>query len=141
MVGLAGISGVLYKGSMPIMQGVIERLNAVFHRKHIREVDPALLAPGASLSTAARKVGAARALFEREFIDSWPPALQETIRAAIYSALTRKPRIPVTFSWAPGYDFEVSIWEAAGTQRTMGGITIHLRSRYPDDHIPGLKKE
>lgn len=118
---------------MPIMQGIIERLNVVLDRKHIHKVDAAVVAPGTSLAAAARAVGAVAASFEREFIDSWPPSLQEVIRAAIYSALTREPRIPVTMSWTPGYDFEVSVWEAPGTGRTIGGITIQIRSRYPDD--------
>src|SRR5690242_6846858 len=117
---------------MPIMQGIIERLNVLLNRKNLEHLDADLVAPGQSLAAAARAVGAVTAAYEQAFIESWPSSLQEVIRAALYSAATRKPRIPVTFSWTPGYDFEVSVWEAPGTRRTIGGITIQVRSRYPD---------
>ena len=64
------------------------------------------------------------------------PPMQEAIRAVIFDALGTKPPTPITFAWAPGYDFEVSIWQAPDTRTSRGGITILIKSRYPDDNHP-----
>jgi hypothetical protein len=48
---------------------------------------------------------------------------------------------PITFSWTPGYDFELTIWDAPDTGRTHGGITVLLKSRYPGDTRPALRGE
>ena len=124
---------------MPKMQALIERLNAVLSRDNIDQVDADLLAPGTSLAVAARKLVVSVSAAEARYIASWPQGQQEAVRAALYSALARNPRLPVTMSWAPGYDFEISIWEAAGTRTSIGGMTIVFRSRYPGDRIRGLR--
>ena len=43
---------------------------------------------------------------------------------------TSKPAKPITFAWAPGYDFEVSIWDYDC------GLTVFVRGRYPSDRRP-----
>jgi hypothetical protein len=49
----------------------------------------------------------------------------------------RRPKLP---SWAPGYDYELSVWQAPDTRTSRGGITVLIKSRYPDDKHP-LKDE
>lgn len=68
------------------------------------------------------------------FVDSMPVGLQRAIGAAVGSAIERE--LPVTFAWAPAYDWEVSIWDVADTAQTHGGMTVLVRSRYPDDTHP-----
>jgi hypothetical protein len=54
--------------------------------------------------------------------------------SVIRSAVARS--MPITFAWAPGYDYELSVWDVADTADTAGGITVLLRSRYPADPHP-----
>ena len=42
----------------------------------------------------------------------------------VHSALDRNPRLPVTFAWAPGYDFELLISEARTYKGSFGGIIL-----------------
>jgi hypothetical protein len=62
--------------------------------------------------------------------------MREALRAIIYQALGTTPPTQITFSWAPAYDYELTIWDAPNTRRTRGGITVLLKSRYPDDKHP-----
>ena len=66
------------------------------------------------------------------YVATVPPAFQEAIRAIIHYALTAKPRALITFAWAPAYDFELNIWEIVEPAPASPGITILLKSRYPD---------
>ena len=65
-----------------------------------------------------------------------PAALLEAVRSVIHHALSTSPPTPVTFAWAPGYDFELSLWQSADTRMTRGGVTVLMKSRYPDDPHP-----
>ena len=51
--------------------------------------------------------------------------------------------MPVTFAWAPGYDYRLSVWDVSSTATTKGGITLLVETRYPDDPHPisGTMKE
>ena len=62
--------------------------------------------------------------------------MQEALRAIIYQALSTTPPTQITFAWAAGYDFELSVWQAPDTKTSKGGITVLLKSRYPDDKHP-----
>lgn len=121
---------------MPYMQAMTLRANALLGGETLKTLDARLLAPGANLADAAKAVGMVVRDEEYAFLDSWPSGLKEAIRALVYSALTREPRLPVTIAWQPGYDFGLTVHEAAGTARSVGGMTIVLQSRYPDDPVP-----
>ena len=125
---------------MPMFQAMSERANARFNRERIHEVDTAhfglqrnAVATGITLSALATSLGIAMTAAEKKYLNTWPPALQEVLRAALLSAVNRTPRMPVTISWAPGYDYEVNLWESRAAGKSMGGLTILLRSRYPDE--------
>jgi hypothetical protein len=71
-----------------------------------------------------------------KYLNDIPGGMQEAIRATIYYALSTKPATQITFAWAPGYDYELSMWQAPDTKTSRGGITILIKSRYPDDKHP-----
>ncbi len=114
---------------MPSMQAMVERLNVRFNRDNIREIEQTLLAPQANLVESAQKAGIAVSDAEIAYLSSWPAGLQEAIRAALASARARL--LPVQFVWAPGYQYEVNFWEVAGTERSLGGMTVVFRSPLP----------
>ena len=58
------------------------------------------------------------------------------LRSIIHHALSTTPPTQVTFAWAPGYDFEMTVWQAPDTKTTKGGITVLVKSRYPADTHP-----
>ena len=124
---------------MSTFQTMVNRLNALLHPDNLENLDPARVAPGIPLSDPLRQREIARTDRELEYFMSWPESLREAIRSVVYSALSRSPRIPVTFAWAPGYDYEMTVWEAPGSRESAGGITILLRSRYPNDTHPSLR--
>ncbi|HZZ35930.1 MAG TPA: hypothetical protein VFE03_09410 [Caulobacteraceae bacterium] len=124
---------------MPMMQMAVASLNTQFDESHIQDTaaKAGSFAPGMSLGAdfvTAPGTAVHRAL--QTYLAKMPPAVHETIRGVIYSALTTEPPTPVTFAWAPGYDFEVTVWQAPDTSLTRGGITVMLKSRYPDDNHP-----
>ena len=41
------------------------------------------------------------------------------------------------FTWTAGYDWEMRLAESTSTDISAGGITIHVKSRYPGDPHPG----
>ena len=63
----------------------------------------------------------------RAFLAKIPNTIHEAINAAARSALSTTPPTPITFAWAPGYDYELTIWHA------KCGITVLLKSRFADD--------
>ena len=98
-----------------------------------------VFAPGKPLSAGLKLVlKDQRGLFKflLPYIEELPGSFQETLRNLTFFALSTRPPTPVTFSWTPGYDFELTIWDAPDTGRTRGGITVLLKSRYPGDTRP-----
>jgi hypothetical protein len=118
---------------MPFFQLLAERTNAAFNRENIGNINPQAVAAADSLGEIAGRLGIAKTATEREFLNTWPPAIQEALKAAVRSALSRNPRLPVTIAWAPGYDFELMVSEARTVSGSIGGITLFVRSRYPGD--------
>jgi hypothetical protein len=94
------------------------------------------LRAGLSLSEAFLRSGVELEDATAAFVDGWPTALQAAVRAVVFENLTRSGTVPVTFAWAPGSDFEATIWDVRDTAETAGGITVLFRSRYPDDPHP-----
>ena len=120
---------------MPMMQVALHGLNERFGPDGVRELAGAELDVSAPCGELARAMLGDRlpAQFDA-FAESMPKGLQAAVTGAVRSAVERG--MPVTFAWAPGYDWEVSIWDVADTAETHGGTTILIRSRYPDDDHP-----
>jgi hypothetical protein len=127
---------------MPKMQTTVAGLNSAFSPPnlpnlatekdkfaHGRPLHEALAAHGAEPGSVLH-----RAL--RNYLAALPGAVSETLRATIHHALSTEPPTHVTFAWAPGYDHEITVWHAPDTDDTKGGITVLIKSRYPDDKHP-----
>lgn len=120
---------------MPTAQRMLDMANGMLNRVNIDKFDETLVTLEEPISDETYlSQGLTRA--EVDYLRSWPESLKMAIRAALYSAVRRRPRVPVTMAWAPGYDFELTVWEAPGTRESVGEVTILLRSRYPGDSHP-----
>ncbi|MDQ1373269.1 MAG: hypothetical protein QOJ09_607 [Actinomycetota bacterium] len=114
---------------MPMMQTMVNSMNAAFSIERMSEIGPDLFEPDVTLGEAARRLG----LDDRglsEWLDKMPAGLHDGIRATIRSALTRGEPQPITFAWAPAFDYELSMWDVSAGPHTPGGITILLKTPY-----------
>ena len=124
---------------MPWMQAMVDRGNSMFSRKNVGRVSLRkleALGREATFADHAVALKIAESPPEQRFLAGWPAGQLAAVSGAIRSCLTREPRMPITFAWAPGYEYEVTIWESAGIKGSEGGMTILFRSRYPGDEIP-----
>ena len=124
---------------MAALQSVLALLNRAFGQEQIAELAAHREAFGADKPLAAGLVvKKGTRLYDawRDYVGQLPPSFQPTLGALIRHALSTDPPTPVTFAWAPGYDYEITIWEAPDTRSTRGGITVLIKSRYPGDNHP-----
>ncbi len=121
---------------MPRFQAMISELNERFSHERIEETVRHIgdFAPGRSLGDVFDRSPLHR-LFTT-YLNTVPTIFTETLRNVMHHALSTTPPTPVCFAWAPGYDFELTIWQAPDTPETRGGITVLMKSRYPDDKHP-----
>jgi hypothetical protein len=126
------------------MQTAVTALNVAFGAERIGDLDPAPFAPGGdgaeTLSGALVASGVDLDEATQRYVDGWPSAQQAALRAALHENLARDGRVPVTFAWAPGYDYELTIWDVRDSSETAGGITVLFKSRYPSDPHPLLSE-
>jgi hypothetical protein len=121
------------------MQTAVTAMNVRFGADQIGEVPADPFDPGSgasSLAAALVDVGVGLDDATQRYVDGWPSALQAAVRSAIFDNLSRDGRVPITFAWAPGYDYELSIWDVRDSAETAGGITVLFKSRYPSDPHP-----
>ena len=115
---------------MPALQVTFAELNVQLGPEAIKGLDPNLFAEGVMLSAALpedlQSLGFA--------LDSLPSGIHEAVRAVLRDAVTRE--MPVTIAWAPGYDYKLNLWDVSSTDDTLGGITMLVETRYPDDGHP-----
>ena len=123
---------------MPLMQGALSALNTTFAAENLAGLDPTVFEPGTgtTLVDGFLRAGVDLDKATQAFVRTWPTALQAALQAAIFENLRRDGSVPMTFAWAPGYDYELSMWDVRDTRETAGGITVLLKSRYPDDPHP-----
>ena len=127
---------------MPWMSTTLGYLNTQLGtEEHIDNVDAALYAPGAVMSQSTLNIvgdqrvgGTLNSVVSA--VDATPPGISEAMRALIYQNLNRPLRALMTFGWAPGYDWELSVWESPGSAQTRPSITVLVKSRYPNDANP-----
>lgn len=124
---------------MPIYQKMLGRLNRLFDHPAIDDLPVEMFADDRSLSSLAFEFEVAKSEADAEYLHAIPSGMQAALRGLIVDNLRRDPRLAMTFAWAPGYDYELTVWEAPGTRVSPGGITILLRSRYPDDTHPAIR--
>ena len=125
---------------MPALESVMSDLNVAFSRERIRDLAKraADFAPGSDPIKAGHLTEEGTVLHRalEGYIGVLPGAFHVTVRSLMHYALTSDPPIPVTFAWAPGYDFELTVWHVPDAPPTRGGITILVKSRYPGDRHP-----
>ncbi len=121
---------------MPFFQLMLGRLNRVFDWPGVNDISPEIFDPGTSLVTLALENEVALTDREAAVMQAIPRGMQEALRAIIRDNLEREVSLAMTFAWAPGYDYELQIWEAPGDDGSKGGITVLLRTRYPSDPHP-----
>lgn len=128
---------------MPLMHDVIHRGNFSFMPWLIDEFDleaADALPEGHSFADAIEALGLTTSGATLEFVRTWPPGQLAAVGAAIRYALAQEPRMGITLAWAPAYDFEVTIWESEGMDKTMRGeMTVMFKSPYPAGH-PALAR-
>jgi hypothetical protein len=127
---------------MAAFQTVLSYLNIAFSKDNIVQLATQRenFAPGRALAQGAVvKEGTRLHALWTDYLAKMPPSFQETFRAIVYHALSTEPPTPITWAWAPGYDYELSIWQSPDTPPTKGGITILLKSRYPSDPNPATE--
>jgi hypothetical protein len=125
---------------MPVFQHIAGRLNARFKLGSIEELSVEPFLGDARLADIAADQGVVGEAGSPSYdvLDSIPDGMQAAIKALIVQNLSREPdeRWEMTFAWAPGYDFELNVWEAPRTVVSRAGITVMLRTRYPADPHP-----
>jgi len=127
---------------MPAAQVFVERLNTQLNRANIGSLQPEQFAEGCDLVALANELGVVRSGIEEQVLASIPKGTLEMVRALIRHNLQRPTPLAIQFIWSPGYDFELTVWEAAGTSVSPGGISIQIRTRYPlDPHPSNLGRE
>jgi hypothetical protein len=116
----------------------------VFSSDRVAAIDPAVFTDDQPhqrmLSTCASQLKIAGTDQERDVIDRCPISLQvallATLRAAVGRSKDQAARdegaVPVSFSWIASYDFELTIFEARPGPSSWGGVTIILRTPYPE---------
>ena len=126
---------------MPRFQALVSELNSAFSQNQIAQTARLRdeFAPDKPLDVALARLVAQPDTVEyrafKTFVGKIPHGLQKVISATLLHSLT-EPYTLVTCAWAPGYDYEVDLWQAPDTPETRGGITILFKSRYPDDRHP-----
>jgi hypothetical protein len=70
------------------------------------------------------------------FLATIPPAIDAAIMAAARNALSRGLR--VTFTWQPGYDFELRAWDVSkfANNEWRGMVNLHVTSPHPPEAEP-----
>ena len=125
---------------MPLMEAMIQRANAMFSRRNINRVPYRKLRdlpPGATFAQGAVALKIAETPQEQAYLNGWPHSMMMAVTMIIRSALSREGRLPITFAWAPGYDYELTVWESRAVRGSSAGITILFKSRYPGDELAG----
>ena len=116
------------------------RANEVFSPDKVGVVVKGHFAQGQDLVLAAQAYGIAKPPTQNDdtlVLRKLPLSMQETIRAVIYANLDRpagEQRYSIQFAWAPGSDYELTIWETPADPKTagsVGGITILLKTTVP----------
>jgi hypothetical protein len=123
---------------MPGFARNVAELNRRFHPDNIEEFSQNREAfePGRKLDASVILDAEApgRRRFQH-FLDQFPDAMHDAVRNLIHGALSSTPPVPITFAWAPGYDYEMTIWQAEC------GITVLFKTRYPSDPRPKVSDE
>ena len=113
---------------MVMFAALIRHINRQFDDDRIEAFarNAAQFAPGRHLNVDVLQFpDAALARHFQTYLNNLPGSLQEVLRCLFSRALSASPPIPMTFSWAPGYDYEMTVWEPEC------GILVQFKSPIP----------
>jgi hypothetical protein len=119
---------------MPMFGEVVRHLNCQFDKRTIVELAGTAdaFAPGRRLDVQVLKFpDAAVAQLFQTYLKNLPPSLHEVLRGLFFHALSASPPVPMSFSWAPAYDHELTVWEQAC------GIIVQFKSPVPRETKTG----
>lgn len=115
---------------MPGLHKVVRHLNRQFDDDNIHSFTQyvAEFAPGKPLNVEVLQFPD-RAVARRfqAYLDALPSGLKETLRGLFSHALSATPPIPISFSWVPAYDYELTVWQP------LCGILVQFRSPTPHE--------
>jgi hypothetical protein len=119
---------------MPMFGEIVRHMNCQFDKRTIGELARAAeaFAPGRPLDVQVLNfpdVAVAR-LFQA-YVKNLPPSLHEVLRSLFFHALSASPPVPMSFSWAPSYDHELTVWEQDC------GIIVQFKSPVPRETKTG----
>ena len=120
---------------MPALQTVLGKLNQAFGTEEgLRRLvaNKSLFAPDAELGSGLiiQKDAPLFKLYQK-YLDNIPGSIAATLKSVMRYALDQNPPTHVTFAWAPSYDYEITVWEVPDNKKTRGGITVLIKSPYP----------
>ena len=122
---------------MPFFQAMAKKANAALTKEALADLPADTFAePGTLVESLAQVgiIGGPHEDDERAYLDAFPSGLKESVRAVLHDNLNAPGGpLDITVAWSPGYDDEVSLFQSATTDRSEGGITILVKSRYPSD--------
>jgi hypothetical protein len=122
---------------MPVFEVMFKELNWQLVDNTFLDQARDLFSQGRSLVDIVDGLGLVKSPGQAAFIAATPASMQAAIIAAVSQNLGRDAPKQMIFTWTPHYDWELRINETRSTNVSEGGITIHVRSRYPGDAHPG----
>ena len=123
---------------MPAYERMFVQLVVALEQPETLDQIRELLDTDASLTDIITEVGLVDHPGQADFIGQTPQSLQTAVLAIVRENLGRDEPKQMMFTWAPGYDWELRLWESTSSSISAGGITVQVRSRYPDDPHPGF---
>lgn len=121
---------------MPMLADCLGKLNAIFQQSKVGDIARRAdeFAQGRPLPEALAGLVTEPGSVERRlfiaYLAKMPVALQESLRSVIYTALSAKPPIMITFAWTADYDWRIDYWQGPCQ------VTALIRGRYPEDTSP-----
>lgn len=123
---------------MPAFETMFNELVVQLREPEVRNRLRTMLSDRASLADIADQLGLVTHGGQRDFIAFAPASIQAAILAIAEENLGRTEPKQMMLTWAPGYDWELNVWESSSSTVSEGGITVQVRSRYPGDPHPGI---
>ncbi len=121
---------------MPYMEKTFSVLNALLAGDAINDTSAEVVADEPTLTEVLSRLTVTRTEDEVAFAETIPQSIQAALVAVLRANLLSDTRKQMTISWAPSYDWEMTVWESNSNELSAGGITVQLRSRYPTDAHP-----
>jgi hypothetical protein len=122
---------------MPVFETMFKDLNAALVDEAFVDQARTLVGEGRSLVEILENLDIMKHPGQSAFVAQTPDSIQAAILAAVAQNLGRETPKQMIFTWTAAYDWELRVTETRSTDVSEGGITVHVRSRYPGDAHPG----